>query len=263
MKYVIKMGLFWFMVLLLPLNVSAQRGCCSHHGGVAGCNSSGRTICSDGTLSPSCTCTPPVVYGCTDRKALNYNNEANRDDGSCRYEIKGCMDSSAINYNSKANTSDGTCLYQKEEVKEEAIPFETEYHENGKGKEEKILQEGTEGIKKITKKIIVDEKGNVKSEEIASEEVIKEAKNKIVQKGSLIEKQEDDEVSNAQGIFYIFLIIITVLIGKKNNSHTIASKINLCSSWPKYIIYIFYIALIIPIIIDLIIIVTDYFKSKK
>lgn len=34
----------------------AQRGCCSWHGGVAGCSSSGRTLCRDGTLSPSCTC---------------------------------------------------------------------------------------------------------------------------------------------------------------------------------------------------------------
>lgn len=33
----------------------AQRGCCSHHHGVAGC-SGGRVTCNDGTLSPSCTC---------------------------------------------------------------------------------------------------------------------------------------------------------------------------------------------------------------
>lgn len=36
--------------------VFAQSGCCSWHGGVAGCSSSGRKICNDGTLSPSCTC---------------------------------------------------------------------------------------------------------------------------------------------------------------------------------------------------------------
>ncbi len=33
----------------------AQRGCCSHHGGVCGC-SGGRTSCCDNTLSPSCLC---------------------------------------------------------------------------------------------------------------------------------------------------------------------------------------------------------------
>ena len=33
-----------------------RRGCCSHHGGVCGCSVSGRTVCCDGTLSPSCGC---------------------------------------------------------------------------------------------------------------------------------------------------------------------------------------------------------------
>ena len=34
----------------------AQRGCCSHHGGVAGCSKEGRAVCRDGSLSPSCGC---------------------------------------------------------------------------------------------------------------------------------------------------------------------------------------------------------------
>ena len=33
-----------------------QRGCCSWHGGVCGCNEEGRVICCDGTLSPTCRC---------------------------------------------------------------------------------------------------------------------------------------------------------------------------------------------------------------
>ncbi len=33
----------------------AQRGCCSHHSGVCGCDGA-RLICCDGTLSPSCGC---------------------------------------------------------------------------------------------------------------------------------------------------------------------------------------------------------------
>jgi hypothetical protein len=32
-----------------------RRGCCSHHRGVCGCQN-GRTLCCDGTLSPSCNC---------------------------------------------------------------------------------------------------------------------------------------------------------------------------------------------------------------
>jgi hypothetical protein len=35
----------------------AQRGCCSYHGGVAGCDANtGYDLCNDGTDSPSCTC---------------------------------------------------------------------------------------------------------------------------------------------------------------------------------------------------------------
>ena len=33
----------------------SQRGCCSHHGGVCGCDS-GRAVCCDGEYSPSCGC---------------------------------------------------------------------------------------------------------------------------------------------------------------------------------------------------------------
>jgi hypothetical protein len=32
-----------------------QRGCCSHHQGVCGCNG-GRVVCCDSTYSRSCTC---------------------------------------------------------------------------------------------------------------------------------------------------------------------------------------------------------------
>jgi len=32
-----------------------RRGCCSHHGGVCGCEK-GRALCCDGKLSPSCGC---------------------------------------------------------------------------------------------------------------------------------------------------------------------------------------------------------------
>lgn len=99
------------MTLLLPISVYAQRGCCSRNGGVCGCNKYGRQVCCNGDLSPTCTCTPPTVYGCTDRNANNYNADANTDDGSCTYTVKGCTDPNANNYNSNANTDDGSCKY--------------------------------------------------------------------------------------------------------------------------------------------------------
>lgn len=109
------------VLLFLPIKTNAQRGCCSHHGGVAGCSENGRQICNDGTLSPSCTCTPVVqyVYGCTDSNAKNYNSNANKDNGTCEYYVYGCMDEEAKNYNVNAEKEDGSCEYDIEVEKEE------------------------------------------------------------------------------------------------------------------------------------------------
>lgn len=114
MKRRIKYNMLILIIgLISPLMVNAARGCCSQHGGVVGCNSSGRQICADGTLSPSCKCTPVVqdIYGCMDSSAKNYNYKANKDDGSCQYYILGCTDKDAKNFNETAEKDDGTCEY--------------------------------------------------------------------------------------------------------------------------------------------------------
>ena len=51
----------------------------------------------------------PLVYGCIDSLASNYNYLATYDNGSCVY--LGCMDSSAVNYNPNALTDDGSCTH--------------------------------------------------------------------------------------------------------------------------------------------------------
>jgi hypothetical protein len=58
----------------------------------------------------------PVILGCTDSTANNYNSAANQDDGSCTYVVLGCTDNSALNYNSNANQDDGSCTFAPVEV---------------------------------------------------------------------------------------------------------------------------------------------------
>ena len=52
-----------------------------------------------------------LLPGCIDPIAINYEPEANGDDGSCIFPIPGCMDYTACNYNPEANNDDGNCLF--------------------------------------------------------------------------------------------------------------------------------------------------------
>jgi len=52
----------------------------------------------------------PMVYGCTDPTALNYDPLANTENYTCILPIYGCTDSTAFNYNPLANTDNGTCI---------------------------------------------------------------------------------------------------------------------------------------------------------
>ena len=69
------------------------------------------SCCNQGGYSYTRTWVPcievPLVYGCMDTSASNYNFSASYDDGSCYY--LGCMDSLSVNYNPQATIDDGSC----------------------------------------------------------------------------------------------------------------------------------------------------------
>lgn len=52
---------------------------------------------------------PPIVYGCTDMFAYNYNFAASQDDGTCIYQ--GCQDPLALNYCDDCEV-EGPCIYE-------------------------------------------------------------------------------------------------------------------------------------------------------
>ncbi len=180
------MLLLGLSIVLIPSNVFAQRGCCSHHGGVVGCSSSGYQACRDGTTSPSCTCKAPVVSGCTDPSALNYNPNANKNNGKCKYRVLGCVDKNAINYNKSANTDDGTCEYKETQLEKTKIDYEIVEKKNPDlyTDEKKVIQEGVVGEKEITYQIIKDKDNVVKSREKIDEKVITNPTDKIVEVGT-------------------------------------------------------------------------------
>ncbi|KTD37341.1 hypothetical protein Lmor_0533 [Legionella moravica] len=76
--YILVIGGFTFGLLVFPLVTYAKSGCCSHHKGVAGCNSStGFYHCSDGTDSPSCICGYSNQNSSIKYKPFNTNTNTN------------------------------------------------------------------------------------------------------------------------------------------------------------------------------------------
>ena len=59
---------------------------------------------------------PEVIKGCTDEVALNFDENANSNDGSCEYEpeetFEGCTSTSAVNFDPEALINDGSCVFK-------------------------------------------------------------------------------------------------------------------------------------------------------
>jgi len=84
------------------------------------------------TITPNINCAQ--VLGCMDPSALNYNVNANVDDGTCTYPpepIYGCTDPDANNYNAAATIDDGSCKYGGgSPCDDDAIGFSVEVFDN-------------------------------------------------------------------------------------------------------------------------------------
>ena len=55
-------------------------------------------------------------WGCTDWEAINYDEYANMDDGSCEYDVYGCTNDAASNYDPMATIDDGSCEPEPEPI---------------------------------------------------------------------------------------------------------------------------------------------------
>ena len=51
------------------------------------------------------------VVGCSDPEAMNYNDMATDDDGSCQFAQLGCTYTVACNYSAEADSDDGSCVF--------------------------------------------------------------------------------------------------------------------------------------------------------
>ena len=271
------------IMILAPNVVFAQRGCCSHHGGVSGnCSSSGYQICNDGTRSPSCRCTPTMnyIYGCTDRNAVNYNPNANRNDGSCINKKYGCTDPNAMNYDANANTKDDSCQYKKTITEVQEIEYQTVSKNNEEISDTnvKVVQQGKNGEKEVIFEIVIDETGKELQRNVISEKIIEQPVEQIIEpKDSKVAKEitetkdnNDEETSNAIGGAIVLSIIFTILVTVYYKSHkdkflVLGEIYNLQTAYRlgiQIILVILYVFSMTSSLVDLVLIVKYSIKEK-
>lgn len=180
-------------------------------------------------------------------------------------KLYGCTNSDAINYNKSANASDGSCQFEKNEVKKQDIPYETQTKGNKKSGDKVIIEKGENGQKEISIRKIVDESGNELSSEVISENVIKEPVDEIVEyKDSKTSSDSEDSDSTAIIMVTIILLIVNALYSSKNkNAILIINWIKKTSRWIRYILYFLYFIFIIPVFIDVILLIINLISKKN
>ena len=108
-----------------PTCTTCHKGCCSKHKGCSNSSSSSKKKSTSKKKTTTKKTTVKTVKGCTDKDAINYNSKANKNDGSCKYEVLGCTDSKAINYNKYATKNDNSCEYKKGCTNKDAINYDS------------------------------------------------------------------------------------------------------------------------------------------
>ena len=239
--------------------VSAGRGCCSHHGGQAYC-SNGRWVCKDGSYSPTCTCSGGSSSSSSSSRGYTTTT---------RKQIYGCMDKTAINYSYSANVSDGSCQYEKTETIKRSIYYSTETKGSLTSGEKEVIREGKNGEEEVTIKKIVNENGIEVSSETINETVILEPVNEIIEyharttniKSSTKTEEKENNIPIA---ITIILLIINIYYGYKNKDvNLFINKIKRVNSGIKYILYFLYFTFIIPVFIDIVLVIIDLSKKNK
>lgn len=259
MKKVVIILLVSITMFIGMQEVSAGRGCCSHHGGQAYC-SNGRWVCKDGSYSPTCTCSGGSSSSSSSSRSYTTTT---------RKQIYGCMDKTAINYNSSANVSDGSCQYEKTETIKRSIDYSTEIKGSLTRGEKEIIREGKNGEEEVTIKKIVNENGIEVSSETINETVILEPVNEIIEyharttniKSSTKTEEKENNIPIA---ITIILLIINIYYGYKNKDvNLFINKIKLIDSGVKYVLYFLYFIFIIPVFIDIVLVIIDLYKKNK
>lgn len=219
MKTIFKIILVY---ILIKANTVYAAECCELQGGFAGTYSEeGYAICKDETVSYDKSCMKPgikptpsnaakkgctdkdaknydrnatidngscilYIYGCTDKNAFNYKEEAEKDDGSCIAKKEGCTNENAINYDKTANVDNKSCLYEAVITRDETIFYKKQYYKSKKviDGEEKIIQRGKNGVKRVKYKIQMDEDGKESKKIKIGEEMITPAEKEVIHVGS-------------------------------------------------------------------------------